>query len=303
VELEAESKAQRTWTPVLQGSQPAPVLQVPNEETVAIATFQWRRVPLTRPVIVRLLAIGAAIVIFCGVFAYGLSSRGAATYGSRSEILYPISAEIASGGFLRTDRTLQTQLETIKSRTVLAPVAKKYGLTVDELSKQVVASVLSDSEVIRIEVDDADQAKAKAMVGDITGEYLKYANGLVDTNADVEKHWTDELVELRASRSTLVGQLSAAPSGSAEAQQIQAELDDVNNQIANAQTQLSDAQINDLQTRHAEPLATPYDVGKVAPKPMRAGIAGALAGMMIAAGVIVLLIRRRLKQMPLDQFG
>jgi nitrate reductase gamma subunit len=36
---------------------------------------------------------------------------------------------------------------------------------------------------------------------------------------------------------------------------------------------------------------------------MRAGLAGALAGMMIAAGVVVLLIRRRLKQMPLDQFG
>jgi capsular polysaccharide biosynthesis protein len=294
VELEAESKAHRTWTPVL---------QVPNEETVAIATFQWRRVPLTRPVIMRLLAIAAAIVIFCGVFAYGLSSMGTKQFGSRSEVQYPITAAIASSDFLRSDRTLQTQLVAIKSRSVLGPVAKKYGLTVDELSKQVVASVVNDSEVIQIEVDDPEQTKARQMVGDIVGEYLAYADTIVSTNSDVEGHWTTELKNLRASRTSLVADLSAAASGSAEAQQLQAELDDVNNQIANAQTELSNAQINDLETQHVKQLTEPYDVGKVAPKPMRAGIAGALAGMMIAAGVVVLLIRRRLKQMPLDQFG
>jgi len=292
--LEAESKAHRTWTPVL---------QVPNEETVAIATFQWRRVPLTRPVIMRLLAIAAVIVVFCGVFAYGLSSMGTKQFGSRQEVQYPITAAIASSDFLRSDRTLQTQLVAIKSRSVLGPVAKKYGLTVDELSKQVVASVVNDSEVIQIEVDDPSQAKARQMVGDIVDEYLVYANTASSTSSDVEQHWTDELTRLRYARTPLVADLSAAASGSAQEQQLQAELDDLNNQIANAQSELSNAQINDIETQHVQRLTEPYDVGKVAPKPMRAGLAGALAGMMIAAGVVVLLIRRRLKQMPLDQFG
>jgi len=294
VELEAESKAHRTWTPVL---------QVPNEETVAIATFQWRRVPLTRPVIMRLLAIAAVIVVFCGVFAYGLSSMGTKQFGSRQEVQYPITAAIASSDFLRSDRTLQTQLVAIKSRSVLGPVAKKYGLTVDELSKQVVASVVNDSEVIQIEVDDPSQAKARQMVGDIVDEYLVYANTASSTSSDVEQHWTEELTRLRTARTPLVADLSAAASGSAQEQQLQAELDDLNNQIANAQSELSNAQINDIETQHVQRLTEPYDVGKVAPKPMRAGLAGALAGMMIAAGVVVLLIRRRLKQMPLDQFG
>jgi capsular polysaccharide biosynthesis protein len=301
VELEAESKAQRTWTPVLQGT---PVLQVPpNEETVAIATFQWRRVPLTRPVIVRMLAVAAVIVVACGVFAYGVSAMGTKMYGSRSEVQYPITAAIASSDFLRSDRTLQTQLVAIKSRSVLGPVAEKYGLTVDELSKQVVASVVSDSEVIQIEVDDASQTRAQQMVGDIVAEYLDYADTAVSTNSDVQQHWTEELDRLGTARSSLVGNLSATTPGSAQERQLQAELDDVNNQIANARTQLSDAQINDLETQHVKQLTMPYDVGQVAPKPLRAGIAGALAGMMIAAGVVVLLIRRRLKQMPLDQFG
>jgi capsular polysaccharide biosynthesis protein len=251
----------------------------------------------------RLLAIAAVIVVFCGVFAYGLSSMGTKQFGSRQEVQYPITAAIASSDFLRSDRTLQTQLVAIKSRSVLGPVAKKYGLTVDELSKQVVASVVNDSEVIQIEVDDPSQAKARQMVGDIVDEYLVYANTASSTSSDVEQHWTDELTRLRNARTPLVADLSAAASGSAQEQQLQAELDDLNNQIANAQSELSNAQINDIETQHVQRLTEPYDVGKVAPKPMRAGLAGALAGMMIAAGVVVLLIRRRLKQMPLDQFG
>jgi capsular polysaccharide biosynthesis protein len=302
VELEAESKAHRTWTPVL---------QVPNEETVAIATFQWRRLPLTRPVIVRLLAIAAAIVIFCGAFAYGLSSMGAKTYGSRSEILYPISAEIASGGFLRTDRTLQTQLETIKSRTVLQPVATKYDMSFDDLSKQVVASVLSDSEVIRIEIDDASQERAQQMVGDVAKEYLKVA--VADTNVNVAKQLQLQITELQGQQEELTGRLAEAQSArlasadpdnpSAQETQIQAQLDSVNSRITDAQTELDRNAVEEVEARGVEELTAPYDIGKVAPKPMRAGIAGALAGMMIAAGVVVLLIRRRLKQMSPDQLG
>jgi capsular polysaccharide biosynthesis protein len=302
VELEAESKVHRTWTPVL---------QVPNEETVAIATFQWRRVPLTRPVIVRLLAIAAAIVVLCGVFAYAVSSMGAKTYGSRSEILYPISAEIASGGFLRTDRTLQTQLETIKSRTVLQPVAEKFGVSYDDLSKQVVASVLSDSEVIRIEVDDASQERAQRMVGDVAAEYLKVA--VADTNVNVAKQLQLQITDLQRQQEELTSRLAQAQSArlsgadpnnpSAAETQVQAQLDSVNSRITEAQTALDRNAVEEVETRGVEQLTQPYDVGKVAPKPMRAGIAGALAGMMIAAGVVVLLIRRRLKQMPPDQLG
>ena len=260
--------------------------------------------PLTRPVVIRLLAVAAAIVIGCGIFAYGVSSMGTKQFGSRSEIQYPISAEIASGGFLRSDRTLQTQLVAIKSRQVLTPVAAKYHMTVDALSKQVVASVLQDSEIIRIEVDDPSQAKANEIAGAVTDEYLKYANDTASNNAGVEQQFRDQLKTLRASRDDLVTRLADATTGSADAGVLQAQLDDVNSQISDAQTQLNAAVLADLQTQHVEALTTePYDVGKVAPKPLRAGIAGALAGIMIAAGVVVLLIRRRLKQMPLDQFG
>jgi capsular polysaccharide biosynthesis protein len=297
VELEAESKAHRTWTPVL---------QVP-EETVAIATFQWRRVPLTRPFVARLLAIAAAIIVLCGAFAYGVSSMGAKSFGSRSEILYPLNAAIASGSFLREDRTLSTQLVAIKSRTVLTPVAEKYNMTVDELSKKVVVSILQDSEVIRIEVDDASQAKAELLVAAIANKYLSVA--AATPNAAVEQHLQTSIDAWTAQRDRLTGTLAGLqaqnPGGLATAQEqtIQSQLNDLNNQISGAQTQLNTATVDDIQTPHVQQLTQPYDVGKVAPKPLRAGIAGALAGMMIAAGVVVLLIRRRLRQLPVEQFG
>jgi capsular polysaccharide biosynthesis protein len=176
-------------------------------------------------------------------------------------------------------------------------------MTVDDLSKKVVASIVDNSEVLRIEVDDPSQSKANEITGDITTEYLKYATTSASNNAGVENRLQGQLKTLRATRDDLVTQLTDATTGSPQAGVLQAQLDDVNSQITDAQTQLNAAVLADLQTQHVEALTKPYDVGKVAPKPLRAGLAGALAGIMIAAGVVVLLIRRRLKQMPLDQFG
>ena len=300
MELEAESKA-RTWTPVL---------QVP-EETVAVATFQWKRVPLTRGVLLRLGAIAAAIVIACGVLAFGVAEMLPKTYGARTEIVYPLDANISSGSTLRQDRVLSTQLVAIKSRTVLTPVAITFHMTVDALSKKIVASVLQDSEVIRIEADDASQAKALAIVTAVSKGYLQSAG--IDKNALAEKHLNDLINGFNAKQGTLTAQLGQAQqrrldgsnpnTPSADEVQLQSQLSDLNNQVNNLQTQLNQLTVRDVQSQKVQQLTLPYAAGKVAPKPMRAGIAGVLAGMLIAAGVVVLLLRRRLRNTPADQFG
>jgi capsular polysaccharide biosynthesis protein len=301
VELEAESKAQRTWTPVL----PVP------EETVAIATFQWKRVPLTRGVILRLLAIAAAIVVVCGALAFGVSEMLPKTYGARTEIVYPLNAEISSGSTLRQDRTLSTQLVAIKSRTVLTPVALKYHMTADALSKKIIASVLQDSEVIRIEADDASQTKALAIVSDVAKEYLRDAG--TTANARAEDQLSHQIGVLNGQIPILTNSLAAAQqrrqnsatpnTPSAEEVQLQTQLNNANSQVQSYQSQLSQLSLNDVTTPKLKQLTQPYEAGKVAPKPVRTGIAGILAGMMIAAGVVVLLLRRRLRNLPVDQFG
>jgi capsular polysaccharide biosynthesis protein len=293
VELEAESKA-RTWTPVL---------QVPDE-TVAVATFQWKRVPLTRGVLLRLGAIAAAIVIACGVLAFGVSEMLPKTYGARVEIVYPLSAANPSGDTLRTDRVLATQLVAIKSQTVLAPVAAKYHMTPDQLSKKIVASVLQNSEVIRIEADDASQAKALKMVTDLSAAYLASAVKAT-SNVNQENALRKQISDANGKIASLTVALNNAQQRGSVADQVaaQTQLNIQNSLLSSASSQLNQLSINDASAQTVKALTQPYAAGKVAPKPMRAGIAGVLAGMLIAGGVVVLLLRRRLRNMPADQFG
>ena len=293
MELEAENKPQRTWTPVL---------QVPDE-TVAVATFQWKRVPLGRGVILRLGAIAAAIVVVCGLLAFGFTEMLPKTYGSRVEIVYPINVFNPSGDTLRTDRILATQLVAIKSRAVLAPVAKEFHLTPDALSKKIVASVLQDSEVLRIEADDASQAKALALVTAVSQAYIKTANpAITATSTAAEQTLAAQIATLNRTIADTQARLAAATPNSQNALQLQTTLNNANTQLNSATSQLNTVVVNAAQTQKVAPLTDPYDAGKVAPKPVRPGIAGVLAGMMIAAGVVVLMLRRRLRNTAADQF-
>jgi len=300
VELEAESKAQRTWTPVL---------QVP-EETVAVATFQWKRVPLSRGVLLRLGAIAAAIVVGCGILAFGVSELLPKTYGARTEIVYPITIDNPSGSTLRQDRVLSTQLVAIKSRTILGPVATKYHLSFDQMSKKVVASVLADSEVIRIEVDDANQARALKMVTDVAQAYLtNQALSTPDVAASLKARLDALNAQISAATHDLAGFTASRLAGpnpntpSAAEIEAQSQVDSLNSQRNGLQSQLDQATVDQQSSQKVQQLTLPYEAGKVAPKPLRAGIAGVLAGMLIAAGVVVLLLRRRLRQTSVDQFG
>ena len=301
MELEAESKAQRTWTPVL---------QVP-EETVAVATFQWKRVPLTRGVLLRLGAIAAAIVVGCGILAFGVSELLPKTYGARTEIVYPITIDNPSGSTLRQDRVLSTQIVAIKSRAVLSKVAPAFNMTADALSKKIVASVLSDSEVLRIEADDASQAKALAIVTAVANRYIEVAS--TNPNTAVEAQLAGTIKNLNTTITKLTSDLSDAQqrrqnggspnSPSPEELQLQTQININTSQLSSASQQLNELVVSDAQAPKLQQLTQPYEAGKVAPKPLRAGIAGVLAGMLIAAGVVVLLVRRRLRQTSVDQFG
>jgi len=166
VELGAEDNtptpANRSWTPVV----PVP------QETVAVAMFQWKRLPITKKIVARYAALFLAIVIGCSVLGYVLSSMSPAKYGARSEITYPIPANMSSGDFMRQDRTLQTQLVALKSQTVLQPVATKFHMSVKDLTKKVTAAVLADSLVIRLEVDDTSKARAQALVDAVVSSYF-----------------------------------------------------------------------------------------------------------------------------------
>ena len=299
MELEAESStpANRTWTPVV----PVP------QETVAVAMFQWKRLPITKKVVMRYTALFVAIVIGCSILGYVVSSLGTAKYGARSEVTFPINAQIASGGFMREDRTLQTQLVAMKSQAVLQPVADKFKIPIDTLSKQLTATVLLDSEVIRLEVDDASPTRAQAIVGAVVAAYFK--NLGPDANTVSEGILNKQIAAIDAQRSNLNDKIATleanrlaqnpVPAEGAQELAYQSQLNDLLTQRSSAETQLSTLTVQEAQQPHVQQLTQPYLLpGKVAPKPIQGAIAGFLAGIMVAALVIGLLVRRLLKRQP-----
>jgi capsular polysaccharide biosynthesis protein len=304
VELEAESTPpNHSWTPVV----PVP------SETVAVAVFQWKRLPISRKVLLRYLALALAIVIACAGLAYGLSSMSTKTYGARTTIYYPLNQALSSGSFLREDRALSSAMVDMQSHRVLDPVAAQFHLTFDALSKKEIVTVLQDSEVIQIEVDDRSASQAESIAGAIAKSYLQQ---VPDQDASTASFLDKQITSLNTQLGTLTTQFNDLeakrqaqssltnpnPPESPAELSVQSQITNLNGQVATLQSRLDAVTIDNLQQPHVGQQTLPYALsGPVAPKPMRAALAGALAGIVLAAVALTLLLRRLLKRLPLDQ--
>jgi len=288
------------------------VVPVPSE-TVAVAMFQWKRLPISRKVVMRYLAVALVIVIACAGLAYGLSKMGTKTYGARTTIYYPLNAALSSGSFLREDRALSSAMVDMESHAVLDPVAAQFHLTFDALSKKEVVTILQDSEVIQIEVDDRSASQAQSIVGAISSSYLKQVpNEDAATEAFLNKQiasdnsqlgtLTTSFNDLEAKRQSLASVTNPNPPESPAELSVQSQITFLNGEVTTLQGRLDAVTVDNLSQPHIQQQTPPYVLnGPVSPKPMRAGLAGALAGIMLAVIALTLLLRRRLKRAPNDQ--
>jgi capsular polysaccharide biosynthesis protein len=261
-------------------------------DVLAVAVFTPRRVSFPRRALVLYLIWGLLIVLIGAEVGYLVSYFGPAKYGARSEVYFQLDNSLPAG-FLREDRALATQLVTITSRQVLLPVSQKYNVSVKVLAAKVHASVVADSEVLRIEVDDPSRARAKALVASVTTEYLKVAR--VDPNGDAQKVVNASIADLDRQRADLEAALTSAAAGSANASRINNELTDNATQRGALSDQLTQLRLQQVAKPKIEQLTQPYVLDDpVSPKPLRAAIAGALAGLAVVALGATFLIRRHL---------
>jgi len=304
VELEAENAApNRSWTPVV----PVP------SETVAVAMFQWKRLPISRQLLTRYITYALIIVLGCAALAYAVSALGAKSYAARTEIYYPLSANNPAGSSLRVDRGLSTQMVAMEGHAVLDPVAAKYHLTYDALAKKEIVTLLQDSEVIRIEVDDKSAVRARAIARDIAASYLKTQP---NTEAQTQTFLNTQIAGVNRQLASLSAQFNSLeeqrqksatianpnPAETPAELSVAANVASLNNELTSLQSRLDAVTVGNLSTPHVSQLTKPYTLGSpVAPKPLRAALAGALAGIMVAAIVLAFLLRRHLKRQPLDQ--
>ena len=155
-----------------------------DEETREGSGAWAHRLPprrLTTEEILRLCLLAGLIVVVGAAIGFVSSWLIQAQYGARSEVLYTLREDQPTG-FLREDRNLTTQTVLIDSRPVLEPVAVANGLTVNQLADKVTSSVAEGSEIIEIEVRDADRQEGLRLVNAVTRQYLAVANGAVDEN-------------------------------------------------------------------------------------------------------------------------
>ncbi len=267
-----------------------PVTAAPD--VLAVAVFQPRRVSFPRRALVLYLIWGLLIVLVGAEVGYLVTYFQQAKYGARSEIYFQLDNSLPSG-FLREDRALSTQLVAITSRQVLLPVSQKYNVSVKTLAAKVHATVVEESEVIRIEVDDPSRARAKTLVDSVTTEYLKVAR--VDPNADEANLVKASIADYTRQRTDLQTALTNAVAGSSTETRLNTELTNIDDQLTALNSRLTDITLQQAQRPRIEQITQPYLLDDpVAPKPIRAAIAGALAGLAIVALGATFLIRRHL---------
>lgn len=246
----------------------------------------------------RLFAFLLAMVLLGAAAGYGGALLWPKEYAARAEILYEISTEKPTG-FLREDRSLTTQLVTLRSRQVLAPVANANGLPVEQLGKQVTISLLDSSEIIQVEARAADRDTAENLTRSIVDRYRQVvlaedgseASGYLNTQLNQVQ---GELAKARTELERQRVQQASGSIGTSELASAEAQVQGLSDREQNLRRQLDELTVAGMDAPRTEVVVPPYGVADpVSPRPAFAAASGALAAFVVAALTVVVIVHRR----------
>jgi hypothetical protein len=215
-----------------------------------------------------LTLLGVLIVATAAVIGLALASLSPTMYVARADIEYHLRVENATY-FMRTDANLADQTLLLTDRSVLGPVAAAQGVPVDELASNVTATIVDNSEIIQLDVRDANRDNGVALANAIIKQYLTVLNSTSPTVAI--QHQLDDT---RRALSTATS--AAAPALQARVIMLQGQID-MANTVGNT----------------AQVVVPAYSVTMPASpnRPLGAGV-GALCGAVLAALITITLYRR-----------
>jgi hypothetical protein len=255
-----------------------------------------------------MVAVCSILAGLPAVLAGMLATRQTPIYAARAELQYRIDGPVSSDN-LRTDRRLATQLVAITSRALLEPVASRNGLGYEKFRDATSASIVNNSEVIRIEVHDKSRSVALAAVSQLAEAYITRARFEFETRRTSLENQVAAIVAAQETITTRVlalgkaaeASVAAAPPGSQTVVNPElALLQERDRSLADQRLALK-SQLDDLSYRiqagaPAGLLGSPYSVSeKISPQPLLAEVAGGLIGLTLAATTASLYIwwRRR----------
>ncbi|HEY3895829.1 MAG TPA: hypothetical protein VGL88_10730 [Pseudonocardiaceae bacterium] len=221
------------------------------------------------------------------------------TYGARAEILFSSGQDQQGGGGgpLKQDPQLSTQLVYLQSRAVLGPVAQKEGRDFTDLSKDVTAQVLDNSQVIQVEAHGSTKLAAMQTLQSVMDGYLT----LIGQPTGVSRNLDTQLSDAKANTAQIQTQVQQLTSATLAGTSTQAALNDARAQLTASldREKALQARIDELnltgQTGPAAQLLTPpYSLADVVfPKPWIAAGTGALVGLIVACIVVAVGARRQ----------
>ncbi len=281
------------------------VVAPPADSVLAVLDFEPRRFNLRPLDLVRYTLYSLLIVALAATTGYLVANRAQPVYGARSEILFERRTE-NSTGFLREDRDLTTQLVTLRTRAVLGPVASANGLSIDDLAKKLHVGIVESSEVLRIQVDDRSRTRAKSLVGAISKQYIGGANS--PASGETQRYLEDQLTKVSSETQRLSvrsaelerGRLRRASGGNQnpiptpEQTLVDAEIKSLLDQRTELNGRLEAVNVDFINRPRVAQITKPYAMDSpVSPKPLNTAVAGALAGVVVAAIAVAALARRR----------
>jgi uncharacterized protein involved in exopolysaccharide biosynthesis len=246
------------------------------------------------PVVSTLLRLAVVFVLVVAVGAaagyYG-SALIPKEYAARAELQYKLSKSVPNE-LLREDRTLTTQKVLLRSRVVLAPVAKENRMAPEDLAKNVSADVVANSEIIEVELRDHSPERAQKLLAAVVDVYLVEANR--DWHDPVRAYIEAQIAGLEDQLRVVQGQLQPGLSPERTAELIQRQ-QDLTSLVEHFREGLSNAP-ESLSEPPARVLITPYPIDEpVRPRPLMNAAAGAAAAFVLAAFVVLIIARRRLR--------
>jgi uncharacterized protein involved in exopolysaccharide biosynthesis len=276
--MAAGTSTTRRTTPGLTGSSAAADdLEGPDEEWEPAPR---RRLRLTTGQLIRLTVPAIMIVILGAGAGWGASRLIPPTYAAHADVLYSITEEQPTG-FLREDRNITTQLVLLDSRTVLDPVAEQWDIPVTTLAKELDASVVESSEIIRITLTHPDANDAQRILDSIVDRYLDVSSD--DARAELRDYINAQLTDILARISEL----------RPDAANREAELGALVEREQFLRTQLDELQFSTIAGPAVSVLVQPYvDPAPASPKPLIMIAAGAFAGLLVALLMVAVALHR-----------
>jgi uncharacterized protein involved in exopolysaccharide biosynthesis len=242
-------------------------------------------------------------------------TAGAAVVSSMQPDVYAVVADllyrpVETSSPESIERELATQKAVLMSRRVVDPAALAAGMEVKELSKAMEIEVVEESNLLRVRVEDTSRRTALTAATAVLDTYrATIAEQSASATAEEERALLQRQVNTLTAQlndiNTRLGQIAVVlippVPMQTESVVLQQEAQLIRDRVLELQNQLIESDVQVLREGAGrvrvlvQPTVLPEPAG---PKPLQAAAAGALAGLVLAVGLVALLRLRRERSRP-----